>query len=371
MAHNTKRGLGAAVALLLASATVPAAAQNANPNPEPVTWVNSKNVTVSGDTITEACDGCGDAGAESQQRLNSGNGYFDFTVGTKDIFAVGIGSGAPSTNVDSIEFALRFNGAGSAEVRESGRYVTDTRYEAGDRFRIAVENGAVNYYRFGPGGQLVPIHSNPNPTALQYPVKIEAVLLGSRTSITQAVAKALGGGTSLSSTPGTPASGRGASITWTNVSNAAVNGNSLVSTAADQNGGAISNETLSGDGYVEFTAVETNTMRAAGLDHENRDNTLQDIDYAIVLRQANAPGSQAVAEVWENGAYVSDTPYGPGDRFRIAIEDGKVKYYKYVNNQLVEIPARNSAVSSFPVHMDAALYGPQSSIADVTGSRQN
>jgi hypothetical protein len=97
----------------------------------PVTWVNGKNVTISGDTLTEACRGCGDAGAESRETLASGDGYFDFTVGSKDIFAVGIGGGAPSTNVDSIEFALRFNGSGIAEVRENGRYITDTRYSEG------------------------------------------------------------------------------------------------------------------------------------------------------------------------------------------------------------------------------------------------
>ncbi len=355
--------------LLLASATLPVSAQDPNPNPNPVTWVNGKNVTISGDTLTEACRGCGDAGAESRETLASGDGYFDFTVGSKDIFAVGIGGGAPSTNVDSIEFALRFNGSGIAEVRENGRYITDTRYSEGDRFRIAVENGAVNYYMFGRGSNPVPIHSNTMPAALQYPVKIEAVLLGPQTSIKQAVAKALGSRDVSAITNGN--SGQAVGLTFTNVSNATVTASSLVSTTKDQNAGAQSVETLSGDGFVEFTASETNTMRAAGLDYQNTNNTFQDIDYAIVLREANAQNGQAIAEVWENGAYVSDTPYGAGDRFRIAVEGGKVKYYKYVNNQLQEIPARNSTVANFPLHLDAALYGEQASISDVRGTRQN
>ncbi|MES2605632.1 MAG: hypothetical protein V4603_11900, partial [Pseudomonadota bacterium] len=67
----------------------------------------------------------------------------------------------------------------------------------------------------------------------------------------------------------------------------------------------------------------------------------------------------------------SDTPYSAGDRFRIAIEKGVVKYYKYVDGKLAEIAGRNSAVQNFPVHLDAALYHPQSTIAQVTGGRLN
>jgi hypothetical protein len=357
--------------LLLGSVAVPASAQNTSQTPEPVIWTGAKNVTVSGSTITEACNGCGDAGAVSQQTLASGDGYFDFTVGTKDIFGVGIGGGPPSTSIDSIEYALRFNGNGSAEVRENGRYITDTRYKEGDRFRIAVEGGAVNYYLYGGSeNNWVPIHSNKMPASLQYPIKIEAVLLGPKTSITQAVAKSLGR-SQVSAITGPANSSPAANITWTNVSNATANGSTLVSTTDNQNSGAQSAETLTGDGWVEFTAVETDKMRAVGLDHENSSNTLQDIDYGIVLREAAKPGATPVAEVWEKGAYVSDIPYNAGDRFRIAIEGGKVKYYKYVNGQLQEIPGRNSSVAAFPVHLDAALYGAQSSIADVTGTRQN
>jgi hypothetical protein len=366
MAHRlpTKLGISALALLLLASAAV-----SAQEDPTAVTWVNQQNILVSGNTLTENCNGCGKSGAESQETIPAGDGYFDFTVGAKDVFAVGMGSGPASTNADSIEFSLRFNGAGSAEVRESGRYITDTRYDIGDRFRVAVENGAVNYYMFGKGRNPVLIHSNKTP-ALSYPVKIEAVFLGAKSSITDALAKVLGN-RGLSSNTQAPAGSPTVNLTFTNVNNAVVQGNSLISSTAGQNAGAQSVEALSGDGFVEFTAVETNTMRAAGLDHQNSNNTLQDIDYAIVLREAVEPGAQPVAEVWENGAYVSDTPYGSGDRFRIAVEGGKVKYYKYVNNQLVEIPGKNSAVSSFPLHLDAALYSEQASIADVKGARQN
>ncbi|MES2605633.1 MAG: hypothetical protein V4603_11905, partial [Pseudomonadota bacterium] len=272
--------------LALAMVSSPLAAQDGG---TPVTWVNSKNVNVASNTITETCNGCGDAGAESQQTLTAGDGGFEFVVGNQGIFAVGIGGGAPSTNVDSIEFALRFNGSGAAEIRENGRYVGDTKYNAGDRFRIAVEKGAVNYYKWD-SGKLTLIHGNQKPAALQYPVKIEAVLLGPQTSVSQAVARRVVN----------PAGAVG-NITWTNLSNAQADGNTLTG-ASDQNSGAQSVETLTGDGFVEFTAVETDKMRAVGLDNHNANNTFQDIDFAIVLREA-AAGAAAQAEVWESGTY--------------------------------------------------------------------
>jgi hypothetical protein len=332
--------------LVLGLATVPAAAQTV----EPIVWVNQVNVTATGSTLAEACNGCGNAGAESQQTLASGDGYVEFVPSTfHDVFSVGIGSGPPSTNIANIEFALRFAGNGVVEVRENGSYVTDTRYASGERFQIAVDRGAVSYYKYdgtNPSPSL--IHTNSRP-ALQYPLKVEAVMLGKGTQVQQVYVQRAAD----------------TKISWTNISNAAANGNTLTANGNITSGGAQSNETLTGNGYVEFTAVETDKMRAVGLNHQNTDNTFQDIDFAIVLRQ------NAVAEVWENGKYVSDVPYRSGDRFRIAIENGVVKYYKYANGSLVPIPANNASVSAFPVHVDAALYDAQASIADVTGTRTN
>jgi hypothetical protein len=340
--------------LMLGLTTVPLAAQNV----EPIVWVNQVNVTATGSTLAEACNGCGNAGAESQQTLASGDGYVEFVPSTfHDVFSVGIGSGAPSTNVANIEFALRFAGNGIVEVRENGTYVTETRYAQGERFQIAVDRGAVSYYKYGasnPNPSL--IHTNSRPT-LQYPLKVEAVMLGKGTQVQQVYVQR--------------ATAADTKISWTNISNAAANDNTLTANGNITSGGAQSNETLTGNGYVEFTAIETDKMRAIGLDHQNTDNTFQDIDFAIVLRQAATPTANAMAEVWQSGKYISDIPYRSGDRFRIAIENGVVKYYKYANGSLVPIPANDASVSAFPVHVDAALYDAQASIADVTGTRTN
>lgn len=357
--------------VLMLGAAGPLAAQDLGATP--IVWVNAMNATVSGNTVTETCNGCGQAAAESQQTLAAGDGYVEFVAGS-GVFAVGIGSGPLGTTLDSIEYGLYFNGAGSVEVRENGGvYVIDTPYQPGDRFRIALQGGVITYHKYD-GANLTVNYSSQNQAAVQYPAKVEAVLLGAGSSVQQAVVR--GGANALTSAPApqpaAPVLGNPVNLTWTNVSNVTVNGNTLTATSSGQNAGAQSNETLSGDGFIEFTAVETDKMRAIGLDSQNdSDNTFQDIDFAIVLRQAATPGATAVAEVRENGEYISDVPYNAGDRFRIAIENGVVKYYHTTNGEERPIQGRDTAVASYPLHVDAALYDQNSTLAEVTGRRVN
>jgi hypothetical protein len=357
MATTGVNSIHSAIAMLiLSSAALSVQAQQTGATP--VIWTNQVNVRADGNALAEGCNGCGNSGAVSQQTLTSGDGYVEFVAGTDhDEFSVGIGSGTPSTDLANIEFALRFFGNGNVEVRESGKYVADTRYTALQRFRVAIEAGDINYYKY-EGSDLTLIHRSRRPAALQYPMRVEAAMLGPLTQVNEAVVAVA------------PASG-GQSITWTNFTNAVANGNTLTGGSDNQNAGAQSVESLTGDGYVEFTAVETDKMRAVGLDNYNGSNTYQDIDFAIVLRQA-AAGRSAVAEVWEGGKYISDTPYSAGTRFRIAVENGVVKYYKQdPNGTPAPIPATDARVANYPLYVDAALYDPQSTIAYVTGRRLN
>lgn len=119
-----------------------------------VVWTNLVNVTVTGDILekTGGCDRCDDAGATSQQELSEGDGYVEFTVGEAGTFwLAGLGHGNADTTFGDIDFAFRFNGAGWADVLESGVYQSggDTPYAAGDVFRVAVKGGRVQYFRNG------------------------------------------------------------------------------------------------------------------------------------------------------------------------------------------------------------------------------
>jgi hypothetical protein len=145
------RLLLSAVSLLILLASRPAPSA---PQEQPVTWTDQVNTTVTGTMLqkTGGWDGVPDAGAVSTQHLTAGDGYVEFTVVEADTFLVaGLSRGNSGTGVEDIDFAFRFNGAGTADVLENGVYQPggDTAYAAGDRFRVAVVNGRVQYSRNG------------------------------------------------------------------------------------------------------------------------------------------------------------------------------------------------------------------------------
>ena len=142
-----------------------------------VIWTDMVNVAVNGDILqkTSGCDGCEDAGAASQPGITQGDGFVEFTVGEADTFWVGgLSHGDNSTTISDIDFAWRFNGAGWADVLESGIYQNggDTPYAAGDVFRVGVVGGKIQYSR---NGTLVRESQTAVP---QYPLLLD-VSLGS------------------------------------------------------------------------------------------------------------------------------------------------------------------------------------------------
>jgi hypothetical protein len=119
-----------------------------------VVWANRVNVTVDGETLrkTNGCEGCDDAGGTSQQTLSDGDGYVEFTVGeTTTLWCAGLGHENTDSTYADVDFGIRFNGAGGADVLEDGVYQSggDTTYAAGDVFRIAVVDAKVQYFRNG------------------------------------------------------------------------------------------------------------------------------------------------------------------------------------------------------------------------------
>ena len=119
-------------------------------------------------------------------------------------------------------------------------------------------------------------------------------------------------------------------IVWANLVNATVDpdGTVLRKTGGCDgcaDAGATSHQQLTaGDGYVEFTVGETTTFWIAGLSHGNEGTDWSDIDFAFRL---NGVGT---ADVLENGIYRpgADTSYAAGDVFRVAVVNGRVRYFK-------------------------------------------
>ena len=59
-----------------------------------------------------------------------------------------------------------------------------------------------------------------------------------------------------------------------------------VSGANNWDAGAVSTQTLSGDGYVEFTGGATGNWRMCGLGNADSSTSYTDIEYASILKAA-------------------------------------------------------------------------------------
>jgi len=118
---------------------------------QPVTWTNTVNVTVTGNSLqkTSGCDGCADAGASSVETIGAIGDYVEFTASESSTLRyVGLNRSDRGTG-SSMRFAIKLE-SGHAEVLENGTYRTDTTFNAGDAFRIRIGlGGVVKYFRNG------------------------------------------------------------------------------------------------------------------------------------------------------------------------------------------------------------------------------
>ena len=145
-------------------------------------------------------------------------------------------------------------------------------------------------------------------------------------------------------------------VVWTSLVGVDAPSNSVTKTASTGwgNAGAVSQQQLpSGDGYVEITASETNTHRMFGLSNGNTNASYQDIDFALY---AQAGGN---LQIYEGGALRvgSAGTYIPGDKLRVAVEGGIVKYRK--NGALLYT---SLVTPTYPLLVDTALYSQNATI---------
>jgi hypothetical protein len=175
---STRFSMSVLMASTLLLASVPFVAAQ-----EPVSWANQVNVAARGGGLEKirGCDGCEDAGAASRQSIRSGDGFVEFTVGEDHTYwMAGLSRRPGGTQFESIDFGIRLNGNGWADVVEGGTYIGgDTGYEAGDVFRIEIAGGRVQYVR---NGQVIHV-SQKRPT---YPLVFDVSLGSMGASVTNA-----------------------------------------------------------------------------------------------------------------------------------------------------------------------------------------
>lgn len=143
----------------------------------------------------------------------------------------------------------------------------------------------------------------------------------------------------------------GSEITWTNLVNTTVSGDTLTKTggvADTWDAGATSTQTIaSGDGNVQIT-INDNILngRMFGLNHNNTTAHHSDIDYAFYF----AYGGEL--EIYENGTQrFTGQSYAVNDTFKVAVDSGVVKYYK--NGALVYTSVQTPV---YPLFADVSIH---------------
>lgn len=117
-------------------------------------------------------------------------------------------------------------------------------------------------------------------------------------------------------------------VTWAKRVNtqATGSGNSLTRVANGQNpwdaGGSSTRAIVSGDGYLEFT-VRFDGSKMAGLSNGDADTSPNDIDFAWF---ENGGGGVGSAYAWENGTYQGPWSISEGDKLRVEVTAGVVRY---------------------------------------------
>ena len=149
-------------------------------------------------------------------------------------------------------------------------------------------------------------------------------------------------------------------VFWTSRVGASAAGSTLTKTGSTMawDAGAVSSRSItssSGTAYVEFMASETTTHRMCGLSNGDAGAGFDDIDYAIYLV---AGGSVAVYEGGAGRGFFGT--YAPGDRFRVEVNGGVVRYKK--NGSVFYTSAMTPR---FPLLVDTSLLSPGATLTGV------
>jgi hypothetical protein len=319
---------------------------------QPVVWTSAVNMAVAGNTITKngGCDGCGDAGAVSQQAIAPANGAVTFTVSPNAYLTVGPGVGSPGTGAGEIAFGLRFYPGNLVEVRESGVYKADWTYPAGATHGVAVDGGVVKYLLNGA----VKYTSTVPPT---FPLLVDTSVWTLGGSVHDATISTAGG-------TGTPPGSGPEPVVWTSPVNAAVSGGTVTKSGGCDgcfDAGAVSQQTIASDsGSVTFT-TPSGAFLVAGLSNGNPGTSGTEIDFGLRFY----PGTPGIVEVRESGVYKWDWLNVPGATHTIALEAGVVKYY-----QNGELKYTSAVAPSLPLLLDTALGSADSAVQNAVMTSQ-
>jgi len=307
--------------LLTAEAGSGGGAQNVN-------WTNAVGVSISSNNLTRTMAGDGwSTGAISSQMIASGDGYAEFTVTeTNKRRSFGLTSNTSVTSFQYISYGMHIAEDGQITIHEGlGVYGVFGTYTTGDKLRVSIEGGVVKYRK---NGTLL----RTSTLAPTYPLFAGASIYSNAGTVTAAVIT----------------SGLHSAV-WTNAVGVSISNNNLTRTMAGDgwSTGAISSQSIaSGDGYAEFTVTETNKRRSFGLTSNTSVTAYQHISYGMHIAE---DGQITIHEGL--GVYGVFGTYTAGDKLRVSIEGGVVKYRK--NGTLLRT---STLPPTYPLYAGGSIY---------------
>ncbi|CAN5907001.1 hypothetical protein BH11PSE3_BH11PSE3_21750 [soil metagenome] len=342
-----------------------------------------------------AGDAWGNAGASSAQTL-TGAGYVQATASETNTYRL---FGLSDVDIDatqgSIDFAIYFLNNGTVQTLENGNLVGAlVSYVTGDKFQIersadghiAYKKNGTTYYtstRISQGDLRVDTALYSNGATLQdlllssnggAPVEVQWIndvgVAQERlaSNVTAKLVDIDGDGRTdllMSAADGRlwvrkgQADGDYSAAVSAGTGLTGLYGNTLrkTSSASAYDSGASSGQTLTGAGYVEVTASETNTWRLFGLSDADLDVGLGSIDFAIYLYN---DGTVQIREKGSSTAVGPIVSYVTGDKFRIERSaDGHIAYKKNGTTYYT-----STLVSTGELRVDTSFYTPGATLQD-------
>jgi hypothetical protein len=253
----------------------------------------------------------------------------------------GLSHGDTDGSSADIDYAIyTYPPTGQVMVFENGVYRGQFgAYAVGDRLRVSVEDAVVSYWK--NGGLLYT-----SLTAPTYPLILDVSLYAGRIEGARLTGN-------VSSEPVIEQS-----VSWTHLVNVADSEGTLQRpTGSGWNAGAVSTQTLAGDGYAEYQVSSLSAYVMFGLGTGDTDQGFADIEHAIYTY----PGTGSLY-IYEGGVYrAGGGAYAVGDKLRVAVEGGLVKYRK--NGVLVY---SSTVPPTYPLNVDTSLYSAAAAILDAT-----
>jgi RHS repeat-associated protein len=295
--------------------------------------------------------------------------YGNRTINTGQTFGTGVNNTPFNVNTATNQLTVPSGQSGSMTYDQSGNLTNDTYTGAGNRTYDGENkitsawggNGQAQTYAYDGSGQRIKRTVNGVQTWEVYGFHDELLADYAANGLPASPQKEYGyrNGQLLVTAEPSAAQQSTQNVVWTNAAGVSVSGNNLTKNTTDgwANSGASSTQAIvSGDGYVQLTATETNTWRMIGLSNGDSNKDYTDIDFAAYL---SVSGSNLC--IYEAGVSRGcPSTYTTGDTIKVAVESGVVKYRK--NGAVVYT---STVAPSYPLLVDSALYSNGSTLNSV------